>query len=199
MKTSDRILDAALEMFNEQGTGAVSTNHIAAAAGISPGNLYYHFRNKEEIVRALFERLFAFWDSMYPTDEDWVPSLGDIEGIIRANFRGLWQHRFIYRELLVLLQKDEALHKRWVDIRLRRFEGFRELVAAFSAAGVLRDPGDPAAVERLAELVWLVSEFWLASVEVSGKVVDTGQVERGIAFLYQVLDPFTVAPLEPTS
>ena len=58
MSNRERIVDTALQLFNERGSATVSTNHIAAAARISPGNLYYHFRNKEEIVRALFERLF---------------------------------------------------------------------------------------------------------------------------------------------
>ncbi|MFN8512060.1 MAG: helix-turn-helix domain-containing protein [Chloroflexia bacterium] len=61
MSTRERILDAALGLFNERGTAVVSTNHIAAACGISPGNLYYHFRNKEEIIRALFDRMFVMW------------------------------------------------------------------------------------------------------------------------------------------
>ena len=56
MPNRERILDAALALFNDSGTARISTNHIAAAAGISPGNLYYHFQNKEEIIRALFER-----------------------------------------------------------------------------------------------------------------------------------------------
>jgi hypothetical protein len=53
---------------------------------------------------------------------------------------------------------------------------------------------DPAEVTRLAELCWLISEFWLASVEVSGETVDAAQIERGIALMLQVLRPFVVAP-----
>lgn len=53
----DQVIATALAMFNEQGVGPVSTNHIASAVGISPGNLYYHFRNKEDIVWALLEAM----------------------------------------------------------------------------------------------------------------------------------------------
>ena len=66
------------------------------------------------------------------------------------------------------------------------------LFELFVAAGVLRTPSDPAVVTRLAELVWLISEFWLASVEVSGEAVDATQMERGVGLMLQVLDPFIV-------
>lgn len=54
MKTKDKIVYAALELFNEHGERTITTNHIAAHIEISPGNLYYHFRNKQEIVREIF-------------------------------------------------------------------------------------------------------------------------------------------------
>jgi AcrR family transcriptional regulator len=192
MKTRDRILATALQLFNASGTGAVSTNHIADALGISPGNLYYHFRNKEEIIRALFEQQYARWDALYALPDDRIPTLVDLQHLVRATFVTAWEYRFMYRELIALLRRDDQLHRRWVDIRTRGFEGFRELIELFVAAGVLRTPGDPSVVSRLAELVWLISEFWLASVEVSGATVDAAQMERGVGLMLQVLDPFII-------
>ena len=192
MKTRERILATALRLFNESGTGPVSTNHIADALGISPGNLYYHFRNKEEIIRALFEQQFARWDADYAFPDDRLPNLDDLQHLVRATFVTAWEYRFMYRELIALLRRDAQLHARWVEIRARGFTGFRELFDFFVAAGVLRAPDDPAVVIRLAELVWLISEFWLASVEVSGETVDAAQMERGVMLMLQVLGPFIV-------
>ncbi len=192
MNTRERILAAALRLFNESGTATVSTNHIADALGISPGNLYYHFRNKEQIIRALFAQLFARWDEQYTLPGDRPPTLADLQQLVRATFSISWDYRFMYRELIALLRRDDQLQQRWVEIRARGFAGFRELFDQFVAAGVLRAPDDPATVTRLAELCWLISEFWLPSVEVSGETVDAAQMQHGIALMLQALDPFVV-------
>lgn len=63
MKTKDKILETALELFNTSNTQAATTNHIAAAMGISPGNLHYHYKNREEIIFSLYERMF---DELFP-------------------------------------------------------------------------------------------------------------------------------------
>ena len=56
MKTRDRILECALQLFNQKGEPNVSTMEVANEMGISPGNLYYHFHGKEPLVIGLFER-----------------------------------------------------------------------------------------------------------------------------------------------
>jgi AcrR family transcriptional regulator len=186
MATRDRILDAALGLFNESSAAEVSTNHVAAAAGISPGNLYYHFRNKEEIIRALFERLFDAWDQRLVLPNDRAPEVADIGHLARVNFDILWEYRFAYRELGALLRHDETLRTRWLEVRQRGYAGFHALVGAFAAADVVAAP-DPAAVDRLADLCWLISEFWLPSLEVSGQPIDAAQLDRGVALMLQVL------------
>ena len=192
MSTRERILATALRLFNESGTAAVSTNHIAEALGISPGNLYYHFHNKEEIIRALFEQQFARWDAGYALPDDRTPGLDDLQQLVRASFVMGWEYRFMYRELIALLRRDSELHGRWVEVRARGFAGFHSLFEYFVTLGVLRAQDDPAVVTRAAELIWLIAEFWLASVEVSGATVDDAQMQRGIALMMQVLDPFII-------
>lgn len=191
-KTRDAILAAALRLFNESGTAAVSTNHIAEALGISPGNLYYHFGNKEEIISALFEQQFERADHLYVFPEDRPPNLGDLRGLLRATFKMNWEFRFIFRELIALLRRDPPLQKRWIAVRARGFEGFHALMDLFVSAGVLRAPADAGEVTRLAELCWLVAEFWVPSVEAAGSRVNEGHLNHGIELMLQILAPYVI-------
>jgi AcrR family transcriptional regulator len=194
MSTKDNILAAALELFNDEGTAAVSTNHIAEAAGISPGNLYYHFRNKEEIIRELFERLFAATDAGFNLPADKIPALDDLQQYVRVNYKILWAYRFAYRELAALLRSDPELRTNFLAYRKRGFEGFNQLFDAFVSAGVLTAPKNPEVRTNLAETIWLISEFWLNSLEIGGKPVDETQMERGVGLMMQVLEPYIKRP-----
>jgi AcrR family transcriptional regulator len=194
MQTKERILVAAISLFNEQGTGAVSTNHIAEAAGISPGNLYYHYHNKDEIIRAIFERLFHEWDVGFNLPADRLPTIDDVQNIVRANFSIMAGYRFVYREIVALLRQDSELSERYIAVRARGFDGFQGLFALLVNIGVLKPPETPETVNRLADLVWLISEFWLATLEVSGQPVDKAQMLRGIDLMMQVLQPYIVTP-----
>ena len=93
----DQVVARALSMFNELGVGPVSTNHIAASVGISPGNLYYHFRNKEDIVWALLEAMRS------DIRDHLGRQLGeDPFALLRLLFEGavdiMWRYRFFVED-----------------------------------------------------------------------------------------------------
>ena len=189
MSNRERVLEAALSLFNEQGTGAVSTNHIAESAGISPGNLYYHFRNKEEIIHALFERLFAAWGEAFQLPDDQAPSLADLDAMIAANYELIWEYCFAYREQAALLRNDPELQERYLTVRRRGYEGFAALIDAFVAAGVLSRPADSQELAVLTELCWIVSEQWPVNLELSGRPFDADGIMEGAALMRWILRP----------
>lgn len=189
MNTRDRILVGALELFNEAGTAPISTNHIAEAVGISPGNLYYHFRNKEAIIAALFKRMFVQWDRMYALPAEHAPTLADLERLVQATFVMMWEYRFVYRELLALLRRDPELRNRYEAVRRRGYGGFHALIGAFVAAGVLQ-PLDEATIMQVTDLCWLISEFWLARCELTTSTVGAAEMRHGVELMLQVLEPY---------
>ena len=189
MNNRQRILESALSLFNDQGTGAVSTNHIADAAGISPGNLYYHFSNKEGIIRALFETLFAAWDKAFQLPANQAPTLADLDAMIKANYQIIWEYRFAYRELSVLLRSDPELQRRYLEVRRRGYEGFTVLVETFISAGVLLPPADPKDLAVITELCWIICEQWPLNLELNGRAFDVEGVMQGADLMRFILRP----------
>src|SRR6266542_6804561 len=168
MNTRARIIEMAIRLFNEHGTGAISTNHLAEALGISPGNLYYHFRNKEEIIRAIAEQRDARWESLYHLPQDRAPTLPDVERLVRENFSLVWDYRFFFRELSVLTQRDPLLKAHYQQMRRERLVAFEGLFGHFVSAEVARPPASPSLVANLAMLCWLISDYWLLFLEIDG-------------------------------
>ena len=182
-------MDAAVRLFNERGTAAVSTNHIAEAAGISPGNLYYHFRNKEEIIRAAFDRVGAHWEASYALPRGRPPALEDLRVVVEETYAGLWEYRFFYRELGALTRRDPELARRFRALRGRGLTGTEALLRAFVEAGVLQEPGDPAALPELAKTLMLVAEFWLPFEEAGEESMGRERVREGAVLMMRVLEP----------
>jgi len=100
--TPTRLLDTALALFNERGAANVTTNHIADAMGISPGNLYDHHRNKAGIVRGLFARILAAWSANDTLPPGKPAPLRTMDVMAADNFEIQWSHPFFFRDLTML-------------------------------------------------------------------------------------------------
>ena len=108
-KTRDRIVAESLALFNGQGERNVTTNHIAAHLGISPGNLYYHFRNKQMIIAELFAQYEAQVDSFLRLPEGRALTVEDKTFYLEALLAAMWHYRFLHRDLVHLLDSDAEL------------------------------------------------------------------------------------------
>jgi AcrR family transcriptional regulator len=188
--TSERILDSSLAMFNAQGEPNVTTNHIADELGISPGNLYYHFRNKDDIVERLFSRYEARIDDALLVPQDRLPNLEDIWLQLHLVFECLWEYRFLYRDLVDILARNRKLKLRFARIMTRGSASAAEMMRGLTRAGVMR--ASAGEIEALAENVLLIATFWLSFIAVRGGKAEAGQADlsRGIHQVMMLIAPF---------
>lgn len=166
MKTKDRILAKSLELFNADGERNVTTNHIAAALNISPGNLYYHFRSKEDIIYALFQ---LYQDSMLtalgvPTDR--VMTYEDKMGYLESIFNQLWDYRFLHRDLGHLLEESQRLRSAYREFA-RKVMAQAYLVYTGLRHADMVTAGEEE-VRGLIVNIWIITTSWASFVTSSG-------------------------------
>lgn len=192
-RTRARILDAARRLFNERGTAAVSTNHVAVEAGISPGNLYYHFADKREIIRALHARYAAAHEDLWEPSPDAKRNLDMLRENVAAGMALAWEYRFFERELLVLLRADPVLRAAYADVYERRLGEWLAFGEQLVAQGMMREPRAPRTLSDLVVAVWLIATNWLSFLDVTGDPQDPLQVARGGDLILVALDPYLTA------
>ena len=190
--TAERILEGALELLNGPDGSAVTTNHIAAHLGMSPGNLYYHFRNREEIVRAIFPRIEA--EGLAATA---LPAGSELDAREFGRrhligLRTLWRFRFFFRDLNQLLARDPGLAQSFRAYEERLHAQYRALFERLIADGTMRSPAPKADLDRLVVTSILVWTSWIAHLSALRLRPDItrADVVEGALLSFLVVAPF---------
>ncbi|WP_226468171.1 TetR/AcrR family transcriptional regulator [Luteimonas panaciterrae] len=187
-QTRQRILDASLAMFNAQGEPNVTTNHIADELEISPGNLYYHFRNKDDIIEQLFSRFDTRMDEALTPPEGRLPGLEDIWLQLHLVFECIWDYRFLYRDLVEILSRNRRLRIRFARILKRADDSAHEVMRGLTQAGVIR--ASAAELDAASTNVLVLATFWLNYASVRGDKDEQTAIREGIVQVMMLLAPF---------
>jgi AcrR family transcriptional regulator len=158
-RTRRRILDESLALFNAQGEENVGTGDIAVAAGISPGNLYYHFRSKDQIVAELFAELEARLDIEPHVGGPVAQAIDDLWLYLHLMLEAIWDFRFFYRNLHGVARRDRRLAEHFNRIAGRKLAAIESLCGALAAQGAFRASGEE--IRALARNVLVVATCWL--------------------------------------
>lgn len=192
-KTRERILEASLALFNERGEPNVSTNHIADELEISPGNLYYHFRSKDDIVEQLFAAHEARLDGILAVPADRLPDLEDLWFQLHAVFECLWSSRFLYRDLVDILSRHRRLRLRFGRLLRRARDSVQRILSGLALRGLVA--ASPQEIEAATENVLLITVFWLGFDAVRGGGEDKGaDLAVGVYQVMMVIAPLLAQP-----
>ncbi len=189
MKTRDRIVIAALELFNRYGERSITTNHIAEHIKISPGNLYYHFRNKQEIIREIFNAYSQELIERFTPIQEPQASLSLLKRYLDSIFTLMWKYRFFYASLVEILSRDERLHADYIDVHNKLHSNLMVIMNEFVELQLLDQNGSQ--LESLTHTLQLIASNWLAyqKVMTPQQEITEDMVRQGMRQMIAVVKP----------
>ena len=158
-RTAERILEVTLELFNRFGEPNVSTTLISAELNISPGNLYYHYPAKDELINALFDRYERALNDLLGAADN-VRNVEDAWLFFHMLFELIWQYRFLYRDLNDLLSKNRRLETHFQFVLKNKSRAVQSVLDGLSRGHSVRI--DHREAEAAATAMVVVLTYWLS-------------------------------------
>jgi AcrR family transcriptional regulator len=192
MKTRDKIIQASIVLFNEQGERNVTTNHIAAHLAISPGNLYYHFRNKEDIILSIYEEYARslLLETLPPVSVA-VKPFDSLILYMDSVFQTTMKFRFFYSNLPVLLDKNPSLREKYVEVQQSIAERVSQLLVSLRSAEIINFADDELA--DIVSILRLINTFWVSfhQTQTIDNEVNDSVFYQGVLKILVILRPYT--------
>jgi AcrR family transcriptional regulator len=165
-RTRERILETSLALFNRFGEPHITTADIADEMNISPGNLYYHFRNKDDIIGELYAAYETTVVPLLAVPQSPPPGVEDLWFMLHVLFERMREYRFLYRDLDEITSRNRKLALRFADL-LRRFDRtVIELCRSLVRTGQMH--ASEREIGALAANATLVSTYWMSWQRVVG-------------------------------
>lgn len=189
--TKTNIKNSAIRLFNEQETLSISTNHIAKQAGISPGNLYYHFKNKEEIITSIYKDLSSEFESTN-SFEIILLSKNPIEALhhmfeLYADI--FYSYRFLLRDSMVLIALYPSLKENFTKNQDKRIKQIESVLEFLIKENILEFENNQDLHKR-AKLHWFITGYWQVFASSTGEVTKESIKEAKEIFFEFMIYPF---------
>ena len=192
MKTKERILLGALDLFNTHAATEVTTNNIARELKMSPGNLYFHYKNKEQIIRELFKRLAQETSLIWKPQTKSAKKNEKIELVdfIDKNLELYWKYRFFHRELYTLRKKDPELSKLWRAHLKKLSRIMIILYMNWVRVGYMQPIQSKNEMEFVGELLFVSSNSFMQFFETVDKAPNQRTIEKAKRHIMRMLTPY---------
>ncbi|MEZ5897016.1 MAG: TetR/AcrR family transcriptional regulator [Parvularculaceae bacterium] len=189
VKTRDRILKTALALFNAEGEAQVSTVDIAAVLGISPGNLYYHFKGKEAILETLFDEFEVELKQVLSAPVTRPLTLEDNWIFIYIIFEEINDFRFFYEGMSSILERCPSLRPRTARLLALKKSTTLAMLSSLEDQNFLHfESGEKA---LLAERIAAHLSYWLQFRSVAAPVSnDRERIHDGVFSTVMQIAPF---------
>lgn len=162
MGTKEKILAKALELYNEKGYNTITTRHIAAELSISPGNLHYHFKHSEDIIKILFSELIVKMDELLnemKKKENKI--LKDLYDFTFSTCEIFYSYRFIFVNFVDILNNIPEIESQYEGINFSRKEEFHLIFSDLQKNNIFRKNVPEFITDCLTEQIFIIADNWL--------------------------------------
>lgn len=186
MSRKTEILETARKLFNENNTQAVTTNHIAKSMGISPGNLHYHYKNREEIIRLLYTKMR---EEMTLSIDELPKTLEKLREHQKVLIGIQWEYRFFFREILFLFSRDGELQRQYIDDNIAHRSRIKLTIEWFIEGGEL-DIKDHNTLEYIVDSILMSWQFYTSYMQTLGRPLSRKSAEEAVQYTNNAMLPF---------
>ena len=189
MKTKDKIITTSIDLFNLHGTKAISTNHIAKAMNISPGNLYYHFRSKNDIIRSISIKFSSEIGSVLQIQLDTISDFSNnLKTLFNRFFKIQQSYQFLFLEGVHLTKQDHILFYNYTTLRSLIKKGYHELLSNLVRIKVLKKQSLHI-IDDLLDAQWIIMWYWINHTILDRNTYDDFQIKKGIKLSFSIIKP----------
>ena len=189
MKTKDKIIATAIDLFNIHGTKAISTNHIAKEMGISPGNLYYHFRSKNDIIRSISDNFSNELGSVLKIQLDTISDFSsNLTSLFNRFFKIQQSYQFLFLEGVHLTKQDSKLLDNYTNLRSLIKKGYHELLSNLVKIKIMKRQSLNI-IDELLDTQWIIMWYWINHTIMDRNTYDDFQIKKGIKLSFSIIKP----------
>lgn len=186
--TKQKILTQSLVLFNSHGISNISLRKIADEAGISVGNLQYHFKKREDIVEALYFQLVEKMDAIFNIPKDEI--LTSFLGISKAIITTFYEYNFFLLDFVTITRNNKKIKAHYAALSKKREIETLQMVAVLIEKNVFREEILKDEYKSLYKRIEVISNFWFSSILIQNDHLSKKVIEEYLVLIHQSIFPY---------
>jgi len=188
IRTKERIVSKALEMFNERGIEYVGLRELASTLDMRVSNITYYFPTKDDLVNQL-SLDFSELNSRVMVENNDITLRSFLE-VLRIVFNNHVIYRCLLLSFVHLMEQNKVIASRYKKTQGDRNATLTSNLTMLVKQGQLKIE-DESAIEILVSTIGLISRFWISEAAISFRHWPTDQqIRHYLMLIVKLLSPY---------